>query len=546
MNQIEKIHLMQFLLSLYCRIVLILASSLILKGSAIGVQISAVYKGTCDREIGIILSVDDSKINLLNLQGDTKTIRRFEIIYIAQYPLGKLSLPKINPSKNLQIIEIKTLFGNKVVNLLEGWMTNYSEESISFLTSEGIEVVVDKNDIWDIEIKKQNEIIQLNSDQSSFKFQFMHPHPFSSCKYERESKEGFDLFPQHLLEEPILIKNELDYLQKGAEDLEEYVKEKIFYPRPQVYKNTTILGIWTGFNYRYGSSSTRNSNLIPVLRSELSEGLYKFQRVIVTGTAPMNFSIHEEPQTQFLYHAKSGYLHFSFFYDFSRLLLGDESYKWSPNDLNKYDNRETEMMHFAGGLDYANSSMGYSSASVTYGVRHENLNHADSFTLNSYYFLYSHRLFKGGLYYGFSSAKEKRKENSNKKIPDDASDEERAYLEYLNSQLALEPKVDVYFKFYRFNLDFTDFIDLKPRYSLIYKTINFTRGVDQNNEGEFIYKGQSFTNSIYLTKELKDEDLIFSGFFSIEFLSNKSGIKDYAKAFEMNVFKFGLNIGLVF
>ena len=104
----------------------------------------------------------------------------------------------------------------------------------------------------------------------------------------------------------------------------------------------------------------------------------------------------------------------------------------------------------------------------------------------------------------------------------------------------------MYFKFYRFNLDFTDFIDLKPRYSLIYKTINFTRGVDQNNEGEFIYKGQSFTNSIYLTKELKDEDLIFSGFFSIEFLSNKSGIRDYAKAFEMNVFKFGLNIGLVF
>ena len=155
------------------------------------------------------------------------------------------------------------------------------------------------------------KLFQLNGNQSSNKFKFVHPHPFRSCKLESEGQEGFGVFPQHLLEEPILIKNELDHLKKGAEDLEEYVKEKIFYPRPQVYKNTTILGFWAGLNYRYGSTSSRNSNFIPALRSELSEGLYKFQRVIVTGTAPMNFSIHEEPQTQFFYHAKSGL--FSFF-----------------------------------------------------------------------------------------------------------------------------------------------------------------------------------------------------------------------------------------
>jgi len=537
---------MRLLLNLFYRLFSILAVFVLLPESAVGVQISAIYTGACDREIGIILSVDDAKINLLNLQGDTKTIRRFEIIYIAQYPLGKFALPRIKPSEKLEIIEIKTLYGNKVVNLLEGWMTNYSDESISFFTTEGRETVVDKNDIWDIEIKEQNEIIQLNGNQSSNKFKFVHPHPFRSCKLESEGQEGFGVFPQHLLEEPILIKNELDHLQKGAEDLEEYVKEKIFYPRPQVYKNTTILGFWAGLNYRYGSTSNRNSNFIPALRSELSEGLYKFQRVIVTGTAPMNFSIHEEPQTQFFYHAKSGYFHFSFFYDFSRLLLGDESYKWSSHDLKKFDNRETEMMHIAGGLDYGNSSLGYSSASVTYGVRHDELDHADSFTLNSYYFLYSHRLFKGGLYYGFSSGKDKGKEKSYKEIPEDASDEERDYLEYINSQLALEPKVEVNFKFYRLNLDLAELFELQPHYSLIYKTISFSKGEDQNGDGEFIYKGQSLTNAIYMTKELEEEDLILSGFLSIENLSNKSGITDFVQESKGNVIKFGLNIGLVF
>ena len=155
-NQIEKTRPMRFLLNLFYRLLLILAVCVLLSESVLGVQLSAVYTGACDREIGVILSVDDAKIHLLNLQGDTKTIRRFEIIYIAQYPLGKFSIPRIGPSENLEIIEIKTLYGNKVVNLLEGWMTNYSDESISFFTTEGIETVVDKNHIWDIEIKEQN------------------------------------------------------------------------------------------------------------------------------------------------------------------------------------------------------------------------------------------------------------------------------------------------------------------------------------------------------------------------------------------------------
>ena len=66
------------------------------------------------------------------------------------------------------------------------------------------------------------------------------------------------------------------------------------------------------------------------------------------------------------------------------------------------------------------------------GVRHYNLVHADSFTLNSYYFLYNHRIFKEGLYYGFSRGKDKGKgkENSSKEIPEDASNKERTYLEY--------------------------------------------------------------------------------------------------------------------
>ena len=135
---------------------------------------------------------------------------------------------------------------------------------------------------------------------------FVHPYPFAGC--ENEEKVGLrQIYPQHLLEDPLLIKAELDRLHQGYEALEVNVREKVFYPEPQVFTNISTLSIWGNMNLRYGSSTTRNSSFVPAIRSELSEGLYKYQRAIVTGTAPMPYSVHEEPQTQFYYAMKSGY-----------------------------------------------------------------------------------------------------------------------------------------------------------------------------------------------------------------------------------------------
>ena len=59
-------------------LVLLLFSSRLL-----AIQYSAVYTSACEREIGIILKGDDSKIFLLDLNGEIKQMRRFNIIYLA-------------------------------------------------------------------------------------------------------------------------------------------------------------------------------------------------------------------------------------------------------------------------------------------------------------------------------------------------------------------------------------------------------------------------------------------------------------------------------
>ncbi len=537
-------------LNFYCRkgiVFLALASlmQVLFSSSLLAIQYSAFYTSACEREIGIILKADDSKIFLLGLNGKIKQIRRFDIIYMAYYPVGQLNIPKIEASEHINTTTIKTLYKNRVTFLLEGWMINFSDNKMSFLTTEGTETVIDKNVIWDISFKKHDQKIPFKNREDEIPMRFVHPYPFAGC--ENEEKEGLrQIFPQHLLEDPLLIKAELDRLHQGYEALEVNVREKVFYPEPQVFTNISTLSIWGNMNLRYGSSTTRNSSFVPAIRSELSEGLYKYQRVIVTGTALMPYSVHEEPQTQFYYAMKSGYFHFSLMYDLNRFLVGDSRYKWQANDILESDYRQNEISHLGAGFDYGNFAVDYTTASINYGVRHnEDHFHSDSMNLNRGSIYYRHRLLDVELYFG-TDGKSDEKERKEIVTPDDASPEEEAYFEYLRQQQALEPEVKKDFLFYRFNLNLKDFETIHPKYSLIFHRFNFKIGENRSGAGAFKYSGKSLTNALYLSSEIEEYDLLINGFISIEMIENESGITEYTEQRKANIAKAGISLGLVF
>ena len=521
-------------------LVLVLFSSRLL-----AIQYSASYTSACEREIGIILEVDDSKIFLLDLNGEIKQMLRFDIIYMAYYPIGQLNIPKIKASEHINTTVIKTLYKNRVTFLLEGWMINFSDNKMSFLTTEGTETVIDKNVIWDISFKKHDRSIPFKNKDGEIPIRFVHPYPFAGCENE-EKEDLHHIFPQHLLEDPLLIKAELDRLHQGYEALEANVREKVFYPEPQVFENISTLSIWGNLNLRYGSSTTRNSSLVPAIRSELSEGLYKYQRVIVTGAAPMPYSVHEEPQTQFYYSMKSGYFHFSLMYDLNRLLVGDSRYKWQANDIPEADDRQNEISHLGAGFDYGNFAIDYTSASINYGVRHDKDHfHSDSMNLNRSSIYYRHRLLDVELYFG-TDGRSDEKEEKEIVTPDDASPEEEAYFEYLRQQQALEPEIKKDYLFYRFNLNLKNFETIRPKYSLIFHRLNFKIGENSSGEGAFKYMGKSLTNALYLSSEFEEYDLLITGFLSLEMTENESGITEYTEQRKANIAKAGISFGLVF
>jgi len=133
------------------------------------------------RENGVIISVDENKIQLLTLEGDIRNIPRFDIIYIAYYPIGNIRIPKNVAAKDSMVITIKTLYEGEVFDLVKGWMIDHSEDQFSFLSTTGTPTVVDTEDIWDIEITPLSQSI--NSEPSlSSPYEFVHPYPFMECK----------------------------------------------------------------------------------------------------------------------------------------------------------------------------------------------------------------------------------------------------------------------------------------------------------------------------------------------------------------------------
>lgn len=483
------------------------------------IQISAVYFSGCSREVGVFLDVNKSKVRLLNLNGEIKVIPRYNISYIAQYPVGKLPIQSVNSNPDIQLIDIKTLYRNEPVDLVKGWMIDHGDDQISFLTIEGNDTVIDINDIWDFRMFSPNEKIVFSRDRKVPEYRFIHPYPFAHCQKSDEKSRGeFKIYPQHLLEEPVLIKAELDRLQEGFDRVESYDTDKKFYPEPHVYDNSVTLSLWGSLGLRHAVSKNRNSSFIPSVVSQLSEGPYGFQRVWVTGSAPMPYSVHEEPQIQAYYRMKSDFVHLSVNYDVSRFLVGEDAYHWTKDDLRNEDTRWNEKFHVTGGFDYGHYSVEFAYTDIEYAVRGGDDFFTDSFFLNKFGFFLNYKDIGIDIYYGFGSDSKEDLDLDK----DSSSDEEKAYKDKLQRDHDQKSDFNGEFKFYRVNINFKSLENIQPVYSMIYRTTDFERQADYLGNGEFKYKSQSLTNSLYLSYPL-GYDLSMTGFVAAEMLRSQYG-----------------------
>lgn len=320
-------------------------------------DITAYYVASCQRILGIPVAVDAREISVLKLDGTIQKLPRYEVIYVATYPLDLIPIDEVKNPELVRPIRILTRQRRQMVPLAEGWPVEFSDDRVSILTTEGRSVVVDRNSIWKIESVREAERLRFPSVRREFPA-FVHPHVFQNCPLEPQAtaKHGAQqVYPQQLLAETVTIKRELDRLMRGHEQIATYIKKQKFFAVPQYYRNETWLALWTSTGSRYGASASRSNNFTPLLRDEFSAGPFAYQRVFITGSGPHPSSVHDEAQTQATYQFKADYFHMELMADLSFILIGSK-YRWNSNDFNGPDMRLNDVVRIAMGADFGRFS----------------------------------------------------------------------------------------------------------------------------------------------------------------------------------------------
>ena len=276
--------------------------------------------------------------------------------------------------------------------------------------------------------------------------------------------------------------------------------------------------------------------------NEFSDGPFGYQRRVVTGTYPIFTSIHEEPQTQFTYSLKADYVHFSFFSDFDRLVIGEGKYKWNSRDLEGYDDRMNENGHILAGFDYGGFAIGLRLSEIQYGFRHDDIFVRGRLATSTYDILYKNRFFETQLFFGRGS--ESKPSEDEKPIDDDVPEEIKEAERIVREREAQKPNYYGEITFVRYNILFDSYL-LSPMFSLIYRKFKFYREKDMEDQGEVMYKSSAFTAASYINY-IMGEDISLSSYISYEHKTNDSGVTDYSEHVNRDYLKAGVNIALSF
>lgn len=341
-----------------------LASVIAHAGEARAINVHAVYRSACDRELGIIIDVQKRELTLLGLDGQVRRIPRYEVASIAYYPVSGISIDAARVHLTQPAIEVRTLQDGELVPLLIGWPVDFNQERIAFVTIDGQEVVVHRDRIWSLEYLEH--LPRSGKAAKPQALDFVHPHAVGFCNRPSDDAHARPVFPQQFINDQVVIKRELDRLMEGHDEVREYERDQVFYPMPEIYTNETALGLWTSHGRKHAATASRPNNFTPVLYDELSLGPFGYQHRLVTGAAPMPFSVHTEVQTQIYYRFKAAYFHASAMFDPNLLLVGSE-YEWQKNDLasDRPDMRIIEALMVELGFDWGPVALQISPGSLS-------------------------------------------------------------------------------------------------------------------------------------------------------------------------------------
>ena len=379
-----------------------LIALLICPFSVSAMNITALYSANCDRVLGIPLDADASNIYILKVDGQIAKIPRYSVSSLAVYPIDKLPIKTIenNLKHPIDYFKIFTKYNNKIIPYIQGHPVQFHQDKISFISDNGREVVIDRNDIWKIDIKNTPRKMRIQSMSQGRGYHFIHPNRRNCKEQPKDKKKLFSVHPEEYTSNPISIKRRMDRIAVQLDILRNYNKRQKFYAVPQVYKNITSLGYWFSLGERHGTSHNRKGNLTPILSNQYSRSPFGYQHIFLTGSAPLDKLVHANVQSHFYYSFKAEYFKFAFFYDPNNILIQGEKYNWQQNDFEKESSQhfESSILHL--GIDFGSLSLGFSAGNLHSGLFVDGRFKNQGGKLNKYHLAYQSHLFDTEIIYG--------------------------------------------------------------------------------------------------------------------------------------------------
>ncbi len=364
-------------MSFFFRTLLLVFVSGLFSAQVYALNVHGVYRTACERVLGVIMRVDKRSVHLMDLDGRMVAIPRHEIVSLAYYPVTRFPLEAIHVDSVLQPLIVQAIVAGKLVDLVEGWPIDYSEQKIAFLQRNGSELVIQRSGIWALRFVERPPLSVPNTTVSQTD-RFVHPQSVGFCQAVGGAalpsatvpSGGPSYIPQQWLNDEVVIKKEFDRLQQGYEEILEDNRDQKYYPIPQLFQTRTSLGLWLSAGNRHGASSHR-TNFTPLIANEVSLGPFRYQHLFQTGSAPNNFFVHEEPQTQIYYRFKAAYFHASTMVDPGLVLVG-KKYFWQEEELrgSTVDDRVNDTFITELGFDFGPLAIEFSPLSVvSWGVK---------------------------------------------------------------------------------------------------------------------------------------------------------------------------------
>lgn len=351
------------------RLIVLLVSA-IFNTPLMALDLAVLYRGSCQTDSGIVLRATPQEVIFLSTTGEILAIPRYDIVSIATYPLSDLPIEKVQAHNKRPALMTFTGFRNEQrVIIAKGWPVHFTQEYIQILDTKGKDYLIRRNEIWGVDWNDDPSPIAFQT-KSKKTYHLRHIVTFEKCPkiIIGDGKSMLPVYPQMQLTDLVSVKNYLDELENGYKKVETYIDRKRFYAVPMYYQNKLRLGTTLLIASRHNNAGSRQSNFLPLVESEISNGPFDFQRIIRSGSAPINWTLQEEPVVQVYYGAKTDYITFEAFFDPTASLIGS-NYSWDREHLDSLDDRIAESGGFSFAFDFGMIGLGFNLNTGNWGIR---------------------------------------------------------------------------------------------------------------------------------------------------------------------------------